>query len=62
MGVPSPCISICAIDEASGFCKGCYRTVEEVASWLYFTDDQKLQVLETLKARNPHPGKPFTLS
>jgi predicted Fe-S protein YdhL (DUF1289 family) len=53
MGVPSPCISICAMDEVTGFCKGCYRTIEEVASWLYYTDEQKTQVLENLRQRKP---------
>lgn len=49
----SPCISVCAIDEATGFCKGCHRTVEEVASWLYYTDDEKRRVLAALPARKP---------
>lgn len=51
MGVPSPCISICTIDEATGFCQGCFRTMDEVASWLYFDDTQKLQVLRNIEQR-----------
>jgi len=53
MGIPSPCISICAMDEESGFCKGCFRTLEEVASWLYYTDMQKSEIIATLKSRKP---------
>ena len=49
--VPSPCISICAIDDTTGYCKGCFRTVREVADWLYLTDDQKRAVLTQLEER-----------
>jgi len=31
--VPSPCISICEMDARSGLCKGCQRTIEEIAAW-----------------------------
>jgi len=30
---PSPCMGVCRIDEASGLCTGCARTVEEIAAW-----------------------------
>ncbi|MBY0408159.1 MAG: DUF1289 domain-containing protein [Rickettsiales bacterium] len=51
MNVPSPCISICAIDEATGLCKGCYRAIDEVAGWLYYTDEEKRAVLARLEQR-----------
>lgn len=50
-GVASPCISICALDETTGFCKGCLRTSQEIANWLYYSDVQKLQVLELIAQR-----------
>ena len=31
--VKSPCIGVCSIDEVSGLCQGCYRTVEEIKAW-----------------------------
>ena len=31
--VPSPCISVCRMNEQSGWCEGCYRTVEELRQW-----------------------------
>lgn len=51
MTIPSPCISICSIDEQTGFCKGCKRTVAEVAMWLYLSDEQKAGVIKELKER-----------
>ena len=31
--VKSPCISVCTMDEASGLCLGCYRTIDEIQGW-----------------------------
>ena len=31
--VPSPCISVCRMDPASGLCEGCFRTLDEIAAW-----------------------------
>ncbi|MGA1318970.1 MAG: DUF1289 domain-containing protein, partial [Rubrivivax sp.] len=31
MAVPSPCINVCRIEPASGWCEGCARTLEEIA-------------------------------
>ena len=31
--LPSPCISVCLLDEASGLCEGCLRTLDEIAQW-----------------------------
>ena len=29
--VPSPCTRVCVIDPVSGFCRGCLRTLDEIA-------------------------------
>ena len=29
----SPCMSVCVMDEASGLCQGCLRTLDEIAQW-----------------------------
>jgi prolyl-tRNA editing enzyme YbaK/EbsC (Cys-tRNA(Pro) deacylase)/predicted Fe-S protein YdhL (DUF1289 family) len=31
--VPSPCISVCRINADTGFCQGCFRTLEEISAW-----------------------------
>ena len=31
--LPSPCVSVCRMDAASGWCEGCLRTLEEIAAW-----------------------------
>lgn len=31
--IESPCINICKVDDASGLCIGCARTIDEIAGW-----------------------------
>ena len=31
--VPSPCISVCRMDDSSGLCLGCFRTLDEIVQW-----------------------------
>jgi len=48
---PSPCISVCRIDPASGWCEGCLRTIDEIAHWSLYDDEEKLAVWGELKHR-----------
>lgn len=49
--VPSPCISVCTIDDATGQCLGCRRTIDEIRDWPILSRDQKLSLLDTLAER-----------
>ena len=49
--VPSPCVSICRIDPASGWCEGCLRTLDEIAAWSTLPDDAKRELLARLAER-----------
>ena len=49
--VASPCNSVCRIEERSGWCLGCYRTLDEIAAWSAMPEAQKLAVHKVLKAR-----------
>jgi predicted Fe-S protein YdhL (DUF1289 family) len=49
--VPSPCISVCRMDAASGLCEGCFRTLDEVASWAMASDEEKRAVWKVLVER-----------
>ena len=50
-GVASPCVSVCRMDVASGLCEGCLRTIDEIAHWGLFDDDEKRAVIAALPAR-----------
>ena len=49
--VPSPCISVCRMNEDTGWCEGCLRTLDEVAAWGRGSDDWKRAVWAALKDR-----------
>jgi predicted Fe-S protein YdhL (DUF1289 family) len=53
--VPSPCISVCRIDAATGWCEGCRRTIDEIAGWSQFDDGEKLAVWAELPRRRAAP-------
>ena len=54
--IESPCISVCQIDGDSGYCLGCWRTLEEVSRWRGFTEDEKRDVLDQLCDRRRAAG------
>ena len=39
--VPSPCINVCRMDERSGWCVGCFRSLDEIAAWSRLDDEQR---------------------
>jgi len=50
-GVPSPCINVCRMDAATGWCEGCLRTIDEIVAWGTMHDDAKRQVWQQLEQR-----------
>ena len=50
-GVASPCIGVCRIDEASGVCAGCLRTLDEIAAWVTLDDDARRAVWRAIGER-----------
>ena len=55
-GVPSPCISVCAIDEATGLCAGCLRTLDEIAAWSVLDDGERRAVWTRIGERRTVAG------
>lgn len=51
MAISSPCILVCVIDQQSGYCFGCGRTTDEIASWVSMTEDGRARVLAELPGR-----------
>ena len=49
--VASPCVDVCRMDAASGYCEGCCRSLEEIASWSVYGPAEKRAVLALLPAR-----------
>ncbi|HEY0959765.1 MAG TPA: DUF1289 domain-containing protein [Novosphingobium sp.] len=49
--LPSPCTGVCRIDERSGLCKGCRRTLAEIADWPMPSPSAKRVMLARLEKR-----------
>ena len=49
--VPSPCISVCRMDAATGLCEGCCRTLDEIAAWSQLDGEAKRKVWRRIGER-----------
>ena len=63
--IASPCTKVCVMNEASGLCRGCYRTLDEIARWGTMSEAERCAVFAALPARRtdapatqPTPGEP----
>lgn len=55
----SPCIDICRMDAAAGFCQGCRRTLDEIAGWRDFSATEKRAVLARIGSEQEMLGDDF---
>lgn len=51
MHPPSPCINRCRIDAGTGYCEGCFRSLDEIAAWSRHTDAEKRRILDAVARR-----------
>lgn len=42
--VLSPCTGVCTMD-ADGYCMGCLRTLDEIAGWSGWGEEQRLRLM-----------------
>ncbi|WP_182084859.1 DUF1289 domain-containing protein [Aureimonas sp. ME7] len=49
--VSSPCICVCVIDDGTGLCEGCGRTLGEIVNWGGMSEEARLQVMADLGRR-----------
>jgi len=47
----TPCIKICLLDDETGLCLGCGRSIREIAGWTAMTDAERRAVMRELPAR-----------
>ncbi|WP_242508600.1 DUF1289 domain-containing protein [Rhodocyclus purpureus] len=53
---PSPCSGVCRMDPETQQCRGCLRSLAEIAGWSRFSDDEKWAVLASLSGRKEQPA------
>jgi uncharacterized protein len=49
--VVSPCIGVCSVDDLTGLCQGCYRTLDEIQNWWDLDYVGKLAVVKQASER-----------
>jgi predicted Fe-S protein YdhL (DUF1289 family) len=54
--VASPCNRVCTIDQVTGYCAGCYRTLDEIAGWIDLSVEARRRLLIELHERQRRYG------
>ena len=49
--IESPCVKVCVVDPATGFCIGCQRTIDEIAGWSAMSPEARRLVMADLPSR-----------
>jgi predicted Fe-S protein YdhL (DUF1289 family) len=49
--LPSPCVSVCRMDDALGLCAGCLRSIDEIAGWSRADDALRRVIWQRVAAR-----------
>lgn len=49
---PSPCVSFCRMDDETGLCLGCLRTLDEICRWSAMNDRDKRAVWRLIEQRS----------
>ena len=47
----TPCIDVCEMDEGTGLCRGCGRTIDEIARWAGMSPEERRVIMAVLPAR-----------
>ena len=47
----SPCVKICTMKKGWSLCIGCFRTIEQIAKWKTYSDEEKRKVIKESRIR-----------
>jgi uncharacterized protein len=53
----SPCTAVCVLDQESGYCRGCFRTIAEIAAWGGLGPAEQRRILAQIPARRAAGGR-----
>ncbi|MEX2239876.1 MAG: DUF1289 domain-containing protein [Burkholderiales bacterium] len=53
----SPCNKVCVMDAENRYCRGCQRTLDEIARWSEMSDAEREAVLAALPERRSDVAK-----
>jgi len=49
--VESPCIEVCELRKGDNTCRGCYRTLDEIARWGMMSASERRDIMRQLPQR-----------
>jgi predicted Fe-S protein YdhL (DUF1289 family) len=49
--IETPCEQICIVDQPSGLCRGCGRSLAEIERWLAYSDGERNVIMDDLPRR-----------
>jgi len=49
--IETPCEKICVVDQPSGLCRGCGRSLVEIERWASYSDGERARVMAELPRR-----------
>ena len=47
--IVSPCQNVCEIE--NDICIGCFRTLDEISSWIKLSDEKRVKIIKSLEKR-----------
>lgn len=47
----TPCINVCVVDDASGLCIGCRRSLAEIAAWATLSAAERSRIIVAVRDR-----------
>jgi predicted Fe-S protein YdhL (DUF1289 family) len=50
--IVSPCVEVCELDITAGLCRGCLRTLTEIAQWTQYSAAQRDRIMRELGTRS----------
>ena len=49
--IETPCVDVCEVDEATGLCIGCRRSLAEIAAWGAMSAEERRRIMGALSGR-----------
>ena len=53
----SPCLKVCMMDPRNELCRGCFRTLDEIARWGSMSEEERDRVMSDLPKRKSDVAK-----
>ena len=47
--IETPCEKICIVDQPSGLCRGCGRSLAEIERWTTYSDGERARIMDKLR-------------